>query len=93
MKNYAVFLEGANFRLRSHEPAVLSGFFVTKRVLASSPEEAAALAVRSAWQDPRVAGQEQNTPRPHMQATVVHELLDSNRMSDTDYEIFDMDAP
>lgn len=93
MKNYAVFLEGSNFRLRSDEPEVLSGFFFTKRVLAASSVEAAAFAIQSAWLDPRIAGQENNTPRPHIEASVVHELLDSNRMRDTDYQVFDMEAP
>ena len=68
------------------------GFFLTKRVVASSSVEARQSAVQAAWQDPKIAGQEKNVPTPSIEAKVLHELPPSNEMKDTGYTLFEMDA-
>ena len=92
MKNYAVFLEGSNFLLNEQGAEKLHGFFITKRIVASSKNEAGAAAIQAVWRDPKIAGQESNVPAPHIEVKVVHELPGSNQMKDTGYVLFEMEA-
>ena len=91
MGNYAIFLEGNNFRLGDIDGEPLSGFFVTKRVEASNAEEAQQLAIQTLWRHPDLVGQESNIPKPSIEVRVVHKLLDSNKMKDIDLVVFPMD--
>jgi hypothetical protein len=90
MGNYAVFLEGCNFRL-SQGGDSLSGFFMTKRVEAPDTEEAQRVAIQELWLHPELAGQQGSNPTPTIEARVVHELLVSNKMKDTGLHVFPMD--
>lgn len=90
MGNYAVFLEGANFHL-SQGGNSLSGFFMTKRVEAPDCEEARRIAIQELWLHPELAWQQRSTPVPTIEARIVHELLASMKMKDTELHIFPMD--
>jgi len=87
---YAVFLEGANFRL-SQGGSPLCGFFMTKRVEAPDSEEAERIAIQELWLHPELAGQQEDVPAPTITARVVHELLASMKMKDTGLHVFPMD--
>lgn len=90
MGNYAVFLERTNFRL-SQGGESLSGFFMTKRVDASDGDEAQRIAIQELWKHPELAGQQGSTPAPTIEARVVHELLPSVKMKDTELHVFFLD--
>lgn len=91
MKNFAVFLEGTNFWLARDGGRKHFGFFVTKRVEALSEEEAAQLAVQATRGDPNLSGQKDNPLSPTVVVKVVHELSASNKMSDTELVLFEME--
>ncbi|AND67607.1 hypothetical protein ATSB10_01530 [Dyella thiooxydans] len=90
MGNYAVFLEGANFRL-SEGGNSLSGFFITKRVEAPDIDEAKRIAIQELWLRPELVGQEGSAPTPTIEVRVVEELLVSMKMKDTGLHVFPMD--
>ena len=91
MKSYAIFLEGTNFLLSIEGRKKLAGFFITKRVEATSKEEAGQIAVEAAWNDPTVSGQKDKLPAPDIEIKVIHELPWSNKMKDTGYVFFEME--
>jgi hypothetical protein len=85
MKNYAVFIEGNNFTLVKGGTAKVVGFFVTKRVEASTEAEAESMATAAVMSDPLFQHVEQGSAHPEVVVKVVHELPWSNKMKDTDY--------
>lgn len=91
MGNYAIFLEGNNFRLGDIDGSPLSGFFVTKRVEAPNSDEAQQVAIQILWRHPVLIGQESSIPTPTIEVRVVHKLLDSSKMKDIDLVVFPMD--
>ena len=94
MKNYAVYLEGADFLLPRGDKKELLGFFVTVRVEAESDLAARVAAQTLVESDPELTGafREQGIA-PKLTVKVVHELLPDNRMSKTPYMYFPMEEP
>jgi len=93
MQNYAVFLEGNNFLLHDeHGTSKVVGFFVTKVVVATSEQEAAAAALQATWKDPKFAAQGGSVPAPSLEVKVVHQLPASSEMKDTGFTLFEMEA-
>ena len=85
--NFAVFLMGENF-LAAGQPE-LQGFFITKRIEASSEEIAAAQAVAAVKADPQFS--QVPSVAPTVTVKVVHQLPESNHMKDTEYLFFPME--
>jgi hypothetical protein len=91
MGNYAVFLEGNNFRLGEEDGQSLSGFFITKRVEASSGDEARRIAIQDLWRHSELVDQDRNIPAPSIEVKAVHELPGWIKMKDTEMTTFPMD--
>ncbi|MBF8164054.1 hypothetical protein [Ectopseudomonas hydrolytica] len=92
MKNYAVFLEGSNFELTRKGAKEVVGFFVTVRVETASEDEATALAIEivKSYELLKEAFNPNATATPRLEAKVVHELLPSNKMKNTEPVFFPM---
>lgn len=85
--NVAVLLMGENFPVAGQPK--LQGFFITKRVEASSEEVAAAQAVAAVKADPQFS--QSSFVEPTVTVNVVHQLPESNLMKDTEYLFFPME--
>ena len=91
--NFAVFLMGENFPINGE--ASLQGFFVTKRIEASSEEIASAQAIAAVKADPRLSNafSVATGAVPEITVRVVHQLPDFIKMGDTEYQFFPMEEP
>lgn len=88
MKNFLVFLHGKNLMAvtRSGEKDAVC-FFVAKRVEAETEQKAKHLAIKAVLADGYSHSDSENF-KSELLATVVHELLWSNKMRDVNYVFY-----
>jgi hypothetical protein len=93
VSNYAVFLQGQNFKLEQEGSSAMLGFFVTVCVEAKSEEEASDAARKAVQSDPKLAAAFQGKPaiQPSIAVEVVHLLTPEINKFTTGYTFFPMD--
>ncbi|MCO5978679.1 hypothetical protein [Ideonella oryzae] len=93
MTNYAVFLEGSNFKLELEGRKEFFGFFATVRVDSPSAEDAkdSAISLISSSPELQEAFRNASEIKPTIEAKVVHELLTENQMKNTGFTFFLME--